>query len=237
MIQRLCHRCSSVLHSEDEGTLIFCWNCGAAQVTLSEELQELAATQRSEFAASSQPLEASAGSGSGGNLVQVPDLQVIWKAAIAIAAAVAAGISVLAGFVPGLSFLAWMGPAIVLAIYSARHRETRITAAVGARVGLVCGIFSGFGICVAAAVRMLSLHRGHGIMAEMTPGLLQAKARIAAQSGQAAADAVVNPMLKLPEFHAGLLLFTLAFCVAVLLALSTAGGAFAGFVRSRTKQR
>ena len=40
MIARLCPRCQSVLHREDEGSLVFCWNCGAPQVQLSEELRD-----------------------------------------------------------------------------------------------------------------------------------------------------------------------------------------------------
>jgi len=232
VIQRLCCRCQSVLQIEDEGTLVFCWNCGAPQITLSEELQELAETQRLEFAASSQPSQISAGAA-----MQPPDLLMIWSAAIAIAAAVSAILSLLVTVVPGLALLAWMTPAIVLAIYSTRHKQTKITAAVGARVGVVCGVFSGFGICLAAAVRMLAFHHGAALMAQMQPGLLQAKARIAEQSGQAAANAIIDPLLNLPEFHAGLLISMFAFSVAILIILSTAGGAFAGFVRSRVRER
>ena len=225
-----------MLHSEEESTLIFCWNCGAAQVMLSEELQELAETQRSEFAASSQGLQPAAG---GGTLTQVPDLLVLWKSMIAIAAAVSAALSVVSVILPPLELLAWMAPALVLASYAARHRETILTAAVGARVGLVCGIFGAFGLALATAVQMLilrfGLHRGGDFDANMAAVLAQTKLRVAAQSG--AEPAAFFNRFAVPEFRAGFFLASLGLVTAILLALSTAGGAFAGFIRSRTPRR
>ena len=235
MIQRLCHRCRTVLHIEDEGTLLFCWNCGAPQVTLSEELQEQAIAQRAEVSGQSQP----------SNLTreeylasQPPDLLVVWKSVIRITVAVAAALSVLCLFLP-LHFIAWMAPSIVMAIYCNRHRETQITTAVGARIGLVCGILCGFGITFASTAQILIirfvLHRGTEIDATILKSLLDAKARVIAQSGQAAADPVFNPLLNVPEFRAGFFLFMLLFAISVLLILSTASGAFSGFMRSRKR--
>jgi len=242
VIQRLCHRCHSVLHVEDEGTLIFCWNCGAAQVTLSEELQEQAASQRSDDAVSGQnPSGYASGTGvrDEASANQPPDLLVVWKSAIRIAAAVAAALSVASILLPPLELLAWMAPAIVLAIYCARHRETRITTGVGARVGLVCGILTCFGITIATAAQMLvlrfGLHKGNEFQANMDTVLNQAKTQAIAQSGQAAA-AFFN-QLSVPEFRAGFFLAGLGLLTAILLILSTAGGAFSGFMRSRARVR
>jgi predicted RNA-binding Zn-ribbon protein involved in translation (DUF1610 family) len=242
VIQRLCHRCHSVLHIEDEGSLIFCWNCGAAQVTLSEELQEQAATQRSDAAASAQnPSGYSSGTGvrDENPANQPQDLLIIWKSVIRTAAAVAAVLSVASILLPPLELLAWMAPAIVLAIYCARHRETRITAGVGARIGLVCGILTCLGITIATAAQMLvlrfGLHKGDQFQASMDAVLAQTKTQAVAQSG--AASTAFFSQFSIPEFRAGFFLAGLGLLTAVLLVLSTAGGAFSGFMRSRARVR
>jgi len=235
VIQRLCHRCQSVLHIEDEGSLIFCWNCGAPQVTLSEELQEQAVAQRSE---ASGQLPNSGLTREEYAATQPPDLLVVWKSVIRITVSVAAALSVACLLLP-LQFISWMAPSIVMTIYCNRHRETHITAAVGARIGLVCGILCAFGITFAETAQILILrfvfHHGAEMDATILQSLLQAKARVVAQSGQAAADPVFNPLLNIPEFRAGFFLFLLACGIAILLVLSTASGAFSGFMRSRKR--
>jgi hypothetical protein len=242
VIQRRCHRCQLVLHVEEEGSLTFCWNCGAPQVTLSEELQEQALAQRTDVAAASQTPDATETEEERVARIaaQPPDLLMIWKAAIRISAAVAAGVSVICVILP-LQFLAWMAPSLVLSIYCAKYRQTRITAAVGARVGLVCGILCGLGISVAETIQILmlrlGLHNGSDFDSTMNSMLLQAKARTAAGSGQAAADLFYNPIMGIPEFRVGFFLFLLAGGLAILLVLSTASGAFSGYMRSRAPAR
>ena len=244
MIQRLCHRCKSVLHAEDEGTLIYCWNCGAAQVRLSEELQEQAAAQQQSDAAAASLASDGTPETDADKAVrlaaQPPDLLVVWKSVIRIAAVVAIVLSVICIALP-LQFLAWMAPSVVLAIYCSRHRETHITTAVGARIGLLCGILSAFGIGIAEVAQLLVLrygfHKGSEFDATINPALLEAKARAVAQSGQAAADSIFNPLLTVPEFRVGFFLFLIAFGTAILLVLSTASGAFSGFMRSRKQVR
>ncbi len=237
MIQRLCHRCQSVLHVEDDGSLIFCWNCGAPQVTLSEELQELALAQRNNAAAEDRP--ESETERAARLAAQPPDLLVAWKSVIRIAAAVAVGLSVLSVLIPPLELLAWTVPAVVLAIYCSRHRETRITTAVGARIGLVCGILTSFGMTVATAAQMLALrfglHKGYEFDNAINTTLAQVKAQVLAQSGAEAA-AKLN-QFGVPEFRVGLFLAGLGMLTVVLLALSIAGGAFSGYMRSRAPAR
>jgi hypothetical protein len=234
VLQRLCHRCQSVLHVEDEGTLVFCWNCGAAQVTLSEELQELGEAQRAEFAAASQlPAD-----GDSGSMLQVPDLLVLWKPMIGIAAIVAVALSVISVILPPIELLSWMAPGVVLAIYASRHRQTYITAGVGARVGLVCGVLVSFGMTASFAVFMLIERYGphHGIaFDQMWQKLQEQKPNFVAEYGQAAANAAIDPFVRLSEFHAGFIIAMIGFLVAIVVLLSIAGGALAGFVRSRTR--
>jgi len=240
VIQRLCHRCHSVLHIEDAGTLVYCWNCGAPQVTLSEELLDQAAAQKSQFEAAAQSPDGSLNPTPGvEGQPQPPDLLMIWKAAIVIAAIVAAGISVLSVILPPLELLAWMAPAIALSIYSSRYKQTHITTGIGARLGLVCGVFCGFGLTIATAAQMLvlryGLHRGDEFTASMDAVLAHSKAQVVAQSGPAAA--VFFNQFSIPEFRAGFFLAGLGLVTTMLLVLSTAGGAFAGFMRSRARVR
>ena len=242
MIQSRCHRCQSLLNVEDEGTLIFCWNCGAPQVTLSEELQEQAQAQQAQQAATAAGLDTenpeTEAERAARIAAQPPDLLMIWKSAIRISAAVAAGISLICVVLP-LQLIAWMAPSLVISIYCAKYRQTRITAAVGARVGLVCGFLCAFGIAVAETVQLLALRYGmhKGDAFSLDPVLLQAKANAVAQYGQATADMVFNPLLTIPEFRVGFFLFLLSIGIAVLLLLSTASGAFSGYMRSRAQAR
>ena len=227
MIERHCHRCHSVLHAEDEGVLFFCWNCGAPQVTLSEEL--LAQAEQ-------QVQDASAGEQTGGAVPIADPSAINWKAVIVIAMMVAGGISAVSIILPPVELLAWLAPSVVLAIYASRHRQTRITGGLGARIGLICGILTSLGMTVITTAQMLLLRYGiHGMDefdASMNSVMLEAKARAIAQSGQAAAS-FFDLFLTLPEFRAGFFLAGLATVIAMLLVLSIAGGAFAGFVRSR----
>lgn len=227
MIHRYCHRCRSLLHTEDQGTLFFCWSCGAPQVTLSEELLEQAEQQIQDASAGEQPASAA----------PIADPSAVnWKAVIVIALMVAGAISAISIVLPPFELLAWLAPSVVLAIYASRHRQTRITGGLGARIGLICGILTSLGMTLITTGQMLILRYGlHGmaeVEANMNSIMVQAKERAIEQSGQAAAD-FFNLFLTTPEFRAGFFLTGLATVIAMLLVLSTAGGAFAGFVRSR----
>jgi predicted RNA-binding Zn-ribbon protein involved in translation (DUF1610 family) len=234
VIQRICHRCHNVLTLQDDGTLSYCPNCGAPQVTLSEELREQAELQRQEFEAGTDA--------HGQPVVKASSLDLLmrWRPAIGIAAIVAAGLSVLAAAMPAMELLAWIAPALVLSIYSIRHRETLITASVGARVGVVCGIFSAFGMTLAMSARMLvqrlAFHHPSDVEANMSMLLAQSKAQAIAQGGAAGA-ATFDHILSTPELFAGFFLTAVITGAVFLLVLSTAGGAFAGFVRSKTRVR
>ena len=207
---------------------------------LSEELQEQAQAQRNDAAAErGEDRQESEAERAARLAAQPPDLLVVWKSIIRIAAAVAAGLSVISILIPPLELLAWTVPAIVLAIYCARHRETRITTAVGARIGLVCGILTSFGMTVATAAQMLALrfalHKGGEFDDSVNTKLAQIKAQVLAQSGAEAAARLSQ--FSVPEFRVGLFLAGLAMLTVLLLVLSTAGGAFSGYMRSRTPAR
>jgi hypothetical protein len=238
MFQRLCSRCSHVVHFEDESTLVFCGTCGAAQVTVSEEILDQAI--RSQASLNEPGEEETEEQRAARIAAQPPELYVVWRSAIRIMLVVSAVISLVCLLLP-LEMLAWLAPGIVLGIYSVRHRETRITAGVGARVGLVCGILCASGITLVKTVQMLYiryvLHQAANLDAALMQTILQAKARAVAQSGEAAAATIFNPLLYQPEFRVGFYLFALLIGTCLLLALSTLSGAFSGYMRSRRAMR
>jgi hypothetical protein len=229
-----------VVHIEEDGTLVFCGNCGAPQVTVSEELLEQAQRATAAMAEHSGERVETETERVARIAAQPPDLLVVWKSVIRIAAVVAGIISVICIVLP-MWILAWLAPGIVLGIYCGRHRETSITAAVGARIGLICGILCAFGITVAETAQLFilrfGLHRGASFDSTLTQALLLAKVNAAARSGAAATDAFFTPLLTIPEFRVGYFLSVILLGVAILLVLSIASGAFSGFMRSRKALR
>jgi hypothetical protein len=240
VMQRLCHRCRTVIHIEDDGTLVFCGNCGAPQVMVSEELLEQAQRANAAMAERTGERVETETERTARIAAQPPDLLVVWKSVIRIAAVVAAILSAICLALP-MWILAWLAPGIVLGVYCGRHRETSITAAVGARIGLICGILCAFGIMVAETAQLFilrfGLHRGASFDDTFMQALVLAKTNAAARSGAAATDAFFTPLLTVPEFRVGYFLSVILLGVLILLVLSTASGAFSGLMRSRKTLR
>ncbi|MES2391554.1 MAG: hypothetical protein V4555_07925 [Acidobacteriota bacterium] len=228
MTQPLCPRCHAVLHIEDEGALVFCWNCGAPQVRLSEDLITLAEQQRNAFLG--QDLLQSTGPADPN-----PDPSaVVWKSMIRIAAAVCAFFVLPSIFLLPLSLLV---PAIVLQLYASRFRKIRIGSALGARVGLICGLFMSLGMSLVSTIGLLLYRFTTDRMSEVDTGFLtrlqHLQQQAAAQGDTPGVDFLTH--FTIPEFRVGIVLFTAALGVALFVILSTASGAFAGFVRARTQ--
>lgn len=237
MTTHSCPRCQALLQVEDEGTLVFCWNCGAAQVVVSEELATQDEKQR-------RALES-------GSLLE--DLQgrppaaeeVVWAGAVRYAAltgAIAAGLTLLSFALPPLVLLAWFwavgAPVIALGMYSARFRQTRIQPGFGARLGLLCGLAVFFcmttvntaGLVLARFV----FHRAGEIDSQLALFFTQMRSTIQAQGSPAQASALA--WLARPESRLGLLLAMSALLLVIYLGLSAAGGAFAALLRSRNRE-
>jgi hypothetical protein len=235
--QRLCPRCHTVLYREDEGSLVFCWNCGAPQVHLSEELrdqidrqitaQQMATNPSAE--PTPQPVAASNA--------------IIWPGAIqcaGLAGAVAAALALLSFALPPVALLSffWLisAPIIVLGVYSSRFRKTRITTGFGARLGALTGL------AILAAVTTLNtiglvlerylFHSTAEIDLQLANLFTQMRTTITATPGPAAKAAL--GMLAIPEFRAGILLSSIVLCLALYLLFSATAGAFAGYLRSRS---
>ncbi len=230
---RFCHRCQSELPPHEEGTLFFCSHCGAAQLLLSEELQTqvetlTAAEDASAHAAPQLDLRAT-----------------IWIGAIrcaALAGAVAAGLSLISTAVPVVVLFAMLwaviSPVVVIGLFQSRFPLLPITASFGARLGLVTGLMVATAMATVNTATLLVLRYRLHAMSDtdqaMTANIAQMRAQIAAQP-DARLVSLFNSISSTPEFRAGLLLVSLAMLTAILLALTTAGGAFAGFIRSRAR--
>jgi Zn ribbon nucleic-acid-binding protein len=234
---RICPRCHAALHREDEGSLVFCWNCGAPQVQLSEELrdqidQQISA-QQSAANPSAEPVPQPI----------APSNAIIWRGAIqtaGLAGAVTAALTLISFALPPVSVLSFMwfisAPIVVLGVYSSRFHQTRITTGFGARLGLLTGlailIATSTLNTIALVLERFVFHSTAAIDAQVANVFTQMHLSITAQSGPAAKAAL--DMLAIPEFRAGLLLTSITIGLAFYLAFSATAGAFAGYLRSRS---
>lgn len=237
MTPRICSRCHTVLHREDEGTLVYCFNCGAPQVQLSEELREQLDQQISAQQAAANPTP---------NAIPAPAAPtnaIIWRGAIQIAGlagAIAAALTLLAFAAPFFSIFSFFwfitAPIIVLGIYHSRFRLTHITTGFGARLGLLTGL------AILAATTTLDtiglvlerfvFHSTAEIDKQLATVYTQMHATFIAQPSPTSKAAL--DMLAIPEFRAGILLASITICLCFYLTFSAIAGAFAGYLRSRT---
>lgn len=247
VIQRICPRCRTVLHLEDETSLVFCSNCSAPQVRISPELLEQTAAQQDAAHTAAQTAahgaSKTAAPPDGTPASFVPPVLNRWTGAIqcaGLAGAVAAGLTLVSFALPPVVLLTlfWIisAPIVVLGVYAARFRNTRITAAFAARLGILCGL--------AILICLFSLDTIHLCLSRFvfhsTAELDQWTASIFVQDdvmlrnrfGADAAPAL--QMLAVPEFRAAVLLMCAAVTAALYLLYSAAAGAFAGLLRSRT---
>jgi hypothetical protein len=226
-----------VLHREDEGTLVYCWNCGAPQVQLSEELREQLDQQITAQHAAANPSAAPTPAPA------APTNAVVWRGAIqtaALAGAIAAALTLLTFALPLASLLSFFwfisAPIIVLGIYHSRHRITRITTGFGARLGLLTGL-----VIFAATVTLDTIglvlqrfvfHSTAEIDKQLATLFTQFNTGLAAQPSPYSKDIISS--LTIPEFRIGFVLISMLFGLCLYLTFSATAGAFAGYLRSRT---
>lgn len=236
-MNRICSRCHTVLHREDEGTLVFCWNCGAPQVQLSEELREQLDQQiagQTADPAALDPLPP-----------PVSPTAVVWPGAIqcaGLAGAVAAAFGLLSLVLApvGLLSVFWVvgAPAFVLIIYSGRFRQTHITAGFGARLGALSGlaiILASLTIdTVDLLLRRFAFHNAGPIDLQLADIFAQMRASFVAQASPATGPAL--SMLAVPEFRAGIILSSAAMVIVFYLLFAATAGAVSGYIRSRPTQ-
>ena len=225
-MHEFCHRCGGELQA-GEGASTFCSHCGCPQLYL-------------------QDYEEQTGAPDGDTTGAVPPphpRQVEWKTAIRCAAAVAgigSLLSLVAMRVDVVSpvSLVWIMSAsmITLGLYQKRRPMAWIDVGVGARIGLVVGICLALGLGTAMAgaglVRRYGLHSMGNFDAQMAEQIQTLQKTIQQQPVTSATAGMVK-FVNSPEMRAGLMLTTFAMATAVLVVLSTLGGAFAGLLRTR----
>lgn len=230
MIYEHCHRCHAALPQHEDGELIYCSHCGTPQLELSEELH----SQIEQLAAQ----DAGADVAPGAQEFKTGDP--LWAGAIryaGLAVAVSAVLTGLATVLPvigGLSFL-WTiaSPVVVIGMFHRRYPSSRITPGFGARVGMVTGLGIAVTMLAGNAIELIMMRRSHApdfvaawvSQMKQQPGSLQN------------ADIMqwIDKLNTIPEYRAGLTLMALGFGVGLLLMVTTAAGAFAGFARSRQR--
>ncbi len=208
---------------------MFCGSCGAPQVRLSEELREQAQRQLARESGAGAELAASA---------LPPDAGlIVWKSVIRYAAVAAAVFSFFAVLLPPLALAV---PPVVLGLYAARHKASRINAGVGATVGLLCGLFMAIGMALLNAAGLLVLRFGVQGMAQFDSNvdatLLRVKEQLMAQGGPASAE-FANSAFNVPEFRVGMFLAGMAMLLFMLLLLSVLTGSIAGYLRAAAGRR
>ena len=172
-----------------------------------------------------------------------PSNAIVWRGAIQIAGlagAVAAGLALLSFALPPVVLLSlfWFitAPIIVMGFYSSRFRKTRITAGFGARLGLLTGlailIVSSTLNTIGLVLERFVFHSTAELDSQIAKMFDQVHANFATQSQQSVK--IMNDMLAIPEFRAGILLSSIFFGLALYLAYSATAGAFAGYLRSRS---
>jgi hypothetical protein len=172
-----------------------------------------------------------------------PGNAIVWRGAIQIAAlagAVAAALALLSFALPPVVLLSlfWFisAPIIVMGFYSSRFRKTRITASFGARLGLLTGlailIVSSTLNTIGLVLQRFLFHSTAELDSQIAKMFDQVHANFASQSQQSVK--IMNDMLAIPEFRAGILLSSIFFGLALYLAYSATAGAFAGYLRSRS---
>jgi hypothetical protein len=222
-----CHRCGSELPSND-GLSPFCAHCGSPQIYLQDYEEQTGGGDAETTGATPPPRPQ----------------QVEWKTAIRCAvlvAGIAAVLTVVAARVQVISLLSWLwtisGSIITLALYQRRKPLAWMDAVVGARIGVTVGLALVLCFAVAAAGAGLVARYGLHAMAGFDSDLSQAlHAQIEKVSATTPQPPELKQFLSSPEVKAGMMLSGFAMASALLLVLSTVGGAVGGFMRMRRRR-
>jgi hypothetical protein len=222
-----CHRCGGELSSGDE-TTTFCPHCGAPQLYLQEYDRAV-------------PMEAVPSTA-----VTLPSHlhHIDWRAALrsaAIVAVIAALLNVIALRLPAVFIfsISWIvsAPMTTLALYQRRRPNALMDSHIGARIGLTTGLLLVSGLTAASAIAGLvarfSLHNMGEFDAEIARNFATAKTN--ALAAATPPPAWMLHLYEQPEFRVGMMLVSVAVTAAILLFLSTLGGAVGGLLRTRRR--
>jgi hypothetical protein len=169
-----------------------------------------------------------------------------WKTAIRCAALVACIGSALTLGAMRVDFLAsvslmWMvfASLIALGLYQRKSPAARMDVRVGARIGILVGLFLAGGVAISVAgwglVARFGLHAMGSFDAQFSAQLAEGQRQ--AQQWMASRSMPVAPQMlafeQVPEFRGWYALLECAFVSVVLVTLSTVGGAIGGMLRTR----
>jgi len=219
---QICHRCGGEL-LEPGGESPFCPHCGSPQLRLSLENQSVA-----------EPA-----AGTTGAVPPPRPRQVDWKAAIRCAmlvSAVAAALSLGAARVEVLSsvMLLWVFSAsmIALSLYQRQRPTAWMDIRVGARIGVVVGLCLAVALGAATAgwgvISRYVLHSMGSFDAQMTEMVKHSLQQMPPDKASS-----ILGFVQSPEFRGGVAAAGFGLTSAMLLVLSTIGGAFVGLLRMR----
>jgi hypothetical protein len=233
----LCHRCGGEL-PQGSGESPFCPHCGTPQLFLALENQSVET--------GGEPGVAADGAPSTGRVPPPRPQQVEWKNAIRCAALVACiGSALVLGamrvdFLGSVSLM-WVvfASLITLGLYQRRSPLARMDVRVGARIGVLVGMFLALGMGISVAgwglVARFGLHAMGSFDAQVSAQLVESQRQ--AQQWLASRSMPVAPEVlafeRVPEFRGWYALFYCAFLSTALVTLSMMGGAVGGLLRTR----
>lgn len=257
MTESPCIRCEHPVLLEG-GHLVYCSQCGAPQIFLSDELRDEIADRVRAFeerhtvaVADALPNTQSAGPArklapfarpAPGETLQ-PEM--VWSAALRYAllsAAVTLGLGLLSLLVPplGLLVIVWIvvAPVATVGFFQARSRaEPASPASFGARLGLVTGLL--IAVCCATVFTLslvlarFAFHNAGQLDTQLAATFAQQRAIVTERLGAEAKPTL--DLLNKPEYRVGLLMVVLGMSGTLYLALSTVGGGVAGLLLSRRR--
>ncbi len=198
----------------------YCPACGAPQLRVTEE-----------------EIEAAAAALAGSNAPRAPDLRLIqWPAAVSCSLICGVGAGVLSSMlVGGLQFLlvVWtLGGAVAgVTLYSRRFPRAWIGGGIGARLGVLCGLFGAAVSTLLSALMLVAERYLFGQGAEIDAALNGMVRQLAAVSAQMTPQGQQNPYLVMvngPEGHAVLLVTAMLGTFFFTMFFSLIGGAAGG---------
>jgi membrane-associated phospholipid phosphatase len=244
--QRVCHSCANILPED----AIFCAQCGAPQLVLTETDAQRVADERVTAPMSGAPLPRVSAAG---RIRWRPVVHIV--AVIALVAGVAAGT---ASVLPPLSFVATllvlMGPLIAINFYQRRVPGGPMGAGVGARIGAVLGLMLA-AVVVAVdtggtLVDRYALHHGAQLDQEMNAAFQQKIAQFTASysanaGANASGDVAVHTQQMLqyylgfvqsPDGHAAMALAGAGMLAVFILGYCVLSGVVLGWLKKKREQ-
>ncbi len=221
-----CHRCGGDLPGDDVRG--FCPTCGAPQLRFGSEADGESETGEST-----------------GALPPPRPREINWPLGMRCAAGVALGTALVfaAAFVlPYLglpSLLLLFGASfLTVGLYRRRLPEARMTATIGAKLGLSTGVLVMAGVAVAlSAMLMLARYRTHTMSTFDVQWSQQVEELLERTRATSPVPPEAERQMQTPEFRAGSMLAGLGMLGGFLLVISAGSGAFAGSIAVRQQAK